>query len=199
MEYPIIVDGRATGRLTVTPAGLVTVFEAQCEDTGKVLRLSVYGENEGYLGVMTPREGKLYLKKNLSRASMRGFPKQITHAGPAGEKPEQVKREEAENSPSPNREPVTNPAVDAGGAAAEANREGGGEKMLNAPQHGQEPGTDLLWYRTPDGTLFTKWEGRSFMAVPEAVRGLPMEKCLEHRPIEGQVYAVFETKNGRII
>lgn len=199
MEYPVIVDGRVTGRLTVTPSGLVTVFEAQCEDTGKVLRLSVYGENEGYLGVMAPREGKLYLRKSLSRSSMRGFPKHITHAGPAGEAPAQETREEAGNSPPQNRERAPKPVENAGRAASGAEREKRGQNAPDAPPQGQEPGADLLWYRTPDGTLFTTWEGRSFMAVPESVRGLPMEKCLERRPIEGRMYAVFETKNGRII
>lgn len=195
MEVPIILDGREAGHLTITPMGLVTVFEALCEDTGKVLRLSVYGESEGYLGVMAPRGGKLYLKKNLSRASMRGFPSQITHAGPAGGKAESGKREEAVDSTSPvSQETAKNTPGNNTRAMTGAEQDSGSK----APQN-QEPGADLLWYRTPDGTLFTKWEGRSFMAVPEAVRGLPMEKCLEHRPIEGQVYAVFETKNGKII
>jgi hypothetical protein len=179
---------------------------------------------------MTPREGKLYIKKNLSRASMRGFPKQITHAGPAGANTEPEKREEGmRSSSSPvqeapikppentiqaasgaKQEPAGNKAPSEAGQSQEPagskapseagqSQEPAGNKAPSKAGQSQEPGNDLLWYRTPDGTLFTKWEGRSFMAVPEAVRGLPMEKCLEHRPIEGQVYAVFETKNGKII
>jgi hypothetical protein len=162
----------------------MTVFEAGCEDTGKLLRLSVYGEREGYLGVMVPRDGRLYLKKSLSRAALRSFPQQITHAGPAGETAAAARKDAAESK-------AARPAS----AAAESAK----ETAQAAERHGAEPGSDLVWHRDPDGCRTADWKGRSFLAIPMAAHGLPMDKCLEQRPIEGLTYAVFETKDGKII
>ena len=54
----------------------------------ELVRLSVYGEGaEGYLGVMGPRDGELYLSKKLSRSAVSGFPGSISFAARAGETP----------------------------------------------------------------------------------------------------------------
>ncbi len=85
-EYPIMIDGMQVGKLCIRKEGLMTVFEAECQDPGYLLRLSVYGEAEAYLGVMVPKEdGMLCLKKKLSRNALAGFPETIRYAGAAGE------------------------------------------------------------------------------------------------------------------
>ncbi len=93
-EYPIVIDGVQKGTLCIRKEGLMTVFEAVCSDPGRLIRLSVYGEYEAYLGVMIPTEtGMLRLEKQLSRNALRGFPETIRYAGPAGEPlPEPEKR-----------------------------------------------------------------------------------------------------------
>ena len=84
-EYPIIIDSRTAGTLTVTPAGLTTEFLARCADPGRLIRLSVYGEGgEGYLGVMEPMGGALTLCRRLSRAAMALFPERIDYAAESG-------------------------------------------------------------------------------------------------------------------
>ena len=85
MEYPIMLDGVEQGRLSVERQGLFTVFEAYCRKREGFLRLSVYGGGrEGYLGLMQPRSGGLYLKKKLSRAQLAEFPEEIEYAAESG-------------------------------------------------------------------------------------------------------------------
>ena len=62
-----------------------------------------------------------------------------------------------------------------------------------------EPDTDLLWFQAGDGSLVTLWEGRQYRAIPMAAWGLPMDRILERRVIEGVEYAVFATENGKSI
>ena len=83
-NYPVKADGNDIGEIEVYKSGLLTVFDAKCRDIGGVLRLSVYGDGEGYLGVMMPDGDTLRLVKKFSRAAMIGFPSTITHAGPSG-------------------------------------------------------------------------------------------------------------------
>ena len=85
--YPIIVNGKQAGELTVSKEGMLTRFDAVCADLGgKVLRLSLYGEGrEGYLGVMLPGNGLLRLTKSLSKLGLAGFPENPTHAAEAGQ------------------------------------------------------------------------------------------------------------------
>ena len=85
-EYPIIVDDKNIGTVTVSEEGLHTIFEGRCAEpeASGLFRLSVYGECEGYLGVMMPERGYLRIRKKLSRASMKDFPKEIKYAGMAG-------------------------------------------------------------------------------------------------------------------
>lgn len=93
MEYPLIIHGVEKGRLSVKREGLFTVFEGQCEKQAEpLLRLSVYGGGrEGYLGLMQPWNGGLYLKRKLSRAQLAGFPERIEYAAPAGTAPAEKK------------------------------------------------------------------------------------------------------------
>ncbi len=83
--YPIHIDGEKKGTLTVTEEGLSRVFRARCEDPGRLVRLSVYGEGrEGYLGVMEPENGALSLCRKLSRTAAASFPERIEYAAEAG-------------------------------------------------------------------------------------------------------------------
>ena len=85
MEYPIMVGGKNSGCVRVYQDGLFTVFEARCSAVSGLMRLSVYGGGkEGYLGVMQPRQGGLYLRRRFSRAQMKDFPEKIEFAAPAG-------------------------------------------------------------------------------------------------------------------
>lgn len=84
-SYPIVIDDRETGTINVAHEGLFWCFEATSELSADLVRLSVFGdEGEGYLGVMEPRDGKLRLKKRLSRSAVSAFPCPITHGGRQG-------------------------------------------------------------------------------------------------------------------
>ena len=85
-QYPIILNGEKKGKLSVVQEGLNTVFSAQCEDPGRLIRLSVYGEGkEGYLGVMQPENGAARLTKRLTKGALASFPRSIEFAGEAGQ------------------------------------------------------------------------------------------------------------------
>ncbi len=83
--YPIFIDERETGTVSVAKEGLFWCFEAQSETVPDMVRLSVFGEGgEGYLGVMEPKDGLLWLRKKLSKSAVSGFPFPITHGGRKG-------------------------------------------------------------------------------------------------------------------
>ena len=73
------------------------------------------------------------------------------------------------------------------GEVGEAAEEGGGTEADGEPPGGGE----LLWYEAGDGTLYTRWEGRVYVAVPLAGHGLPIRNMLEQRRIEGTDYAIY--------
>ena len=90
-EYPVILDGKDAGRITVRRNGLMTEFDASVPDREGLLRLSVYGGGrEGYLGVTEPGNGGLRLIRTLSASAMKNFPENIQYAGAAGEEPAPV-------------------------------------------------------------------------------------------------------------
>ena len=62
-NYPVILEGREQGMIEVRQEGLMTVFRARCADPGQLVRLSLYGEREGYLGVMAPGPEGLELEQ----------------------------------------------------------------------------------------------------------------------------------------
>ena len=81
-EYPVILDGKNVGKLSISTAGGKTVFDAFCPGMTRLIRLSVYGcGREGYLGVMQPENGGMRLRKLMSTKELTGFPQQIDHAG----------------------------------------------------------------------------------------------------------------------
>ena len=80
MDIPIYIDGKKQGSLTIGREGPVTVMTADMADVGRVVRLTVYGERAGYLGVPEPIEGRLRLIRRLSPAQMRSFPQTPEYA-----------------------------------------------------------------------------------------------------------------------
>ena len=87
MDYPVYIDGKKAGRLTVCRQGLYTVYSARVEKREGLLRLSVYGQGrEGRLGLMQPGDKCLYLERRLSNEAQRGFPRRIEYAAPSGER-----------------------------------------------------------------------------------------------------------------
>lgn len=124
-SWPVMFGGREIGSLRAHERGAMTVFEAEAADPGGVLRLSVYGGGrEGYLGVMSPAgDGRVALRRSLSRAALRGFPERIEYAAPSGE---------AAPAPKPEK-PAPEP--------------------VSEPEPEPEPEDGLIWYSSPDGTL----------------------------------------------
>lgn len=192
MEHPIIIDGNAAGSLTVTEDGLFTVFEATLPGCGELLRLSVYGGGrEGYLGVMQPWSGGLYLRRRLSRSELRRIPEVIEYAAPAGLCTTAEGGRDAEGntdgaSAKAEAESVhlsDEPRADSAGGEAEAAAEHDAPAAENSGEDG------LLWFSRPDGTL-TAFDGRgSIVAIPAELRrdapGAVIKK------INGRIYMLF--------
>ena len=141
----------------------MTVFEAEAADPGGVLRLSVYGGGrEGYLGVMSPAgEGRVALRRSLSRAALRGFPERIEYAAPSGE---------AAAAPEPEK-PAPEP--------------------VSEPEPEPEPEDGLIWYSSPDGTLSAHDGRRLLVALPADDARVPAWAGDVVRYINGRKYVVF--------
>ena len=177
-KIPIRLDGAVKGNLTVTREGLNTVFAARCEDPGRLVRLSVYGQGkEGYLGVMTPERGALQLTRRITRAGLSGFPEIIEYAAEAGQSP----------LPPP-VQPMKKPgcATIPGASGRRCPKQGEKQPEKQAEEEG------LLWYPTGDGSLYTTWQGRAYRAIPMSPCGLPRQNMVEQRSIQGVEYAVYE-------
>ena len=176
MEYPIIIDGAEAGTLNVTAEGLFTVFEANVQAREGLVRLSVYGGGqEGYLGVMQPWSGGLYLRRRLSRRECAALPREIEYAGLAGAA-DRVHEEAAPEQ-----------TYDAPPAAEEkpAEEVAPSPAALPIPDDAEE----LLWFTRPDGTL-TAFDGRScIVAIPAKLRRRAPGAVL--RRIGGTVYMLF--------
>ena len=176
MEYPIIIDGAEAGTLNVTAEGLFTVFEANVQAREGLVRLSVYGGGqEGYLGVMQPWSGGLYLRRRLSRRECAALPREIEYAGLAGAA-DRVHEEAAPEQ-----------TYDAPPAAEEkpAEEVAPSPAALPIPDDAEE----LLWFTRPDGTL-TAFDGRScIVAIPAKLRRRAPGAVL--RRIGGAVYMLF--------
>ena len=80
MLLPIYIDGNQEGTLTVERQGALTVMRADMRDVGRVVRLSVYGEKSGYLGVPEPQDGRLRLTRRFTNLDMLRFPQRIEYA-----------------------------------------------------------------------------------------------------------------------
>ncbi len=176
MEYPIIIDGAEAGTLNVTVEGLFTVFEANVRAHEGLVRLSVYGGGqEGYLGVMQPWSGGLYLRRRLSRRECAALPREIEYAGRAGAT--DTVREEA----------APEQTYDAPPAAEEkpAEEVAPSPTALPIPDDAEA----LLWFTRPDGTL-TAFDGRGcIVAIPAKLRRRAPGAVL--RRIGGAVYMLF--------
>lgn len=164
-SWPVMFGGREIGSLRAHERGAMTVFEAEAADPGGVLRLSVYGGGrEGYLGVMSPAgEGRVALRRSLSRAALRGFPERIEYAAPSGE---------AAPAPEPEKpapEPVSEPEPE--------------------PEPELEDG--LIWYSSPDGTLSAHDGRRLLVALPADDARVPAWAGDVVRYINGRKYVVF--------
>lgn len=202
-RFPVIIDGENCGELFVGQDGLMTVFRAQCRDIGEVVRLSVYGECEGYLGVMVPENGCFCLKKSLSRSSMESFPKNITHAGRRGEPCVSFSEEEESEAP---------------GLCAEEYREcceaeecenitESADKVCEAKPPEQMCSSEVTvpegiinWRRDGTGALKAEGEdGRTLYALPAGTPGIPADKIWMTREIEGREYMILQIKNGKIL
>lgn len=194
MEHPIIIDGNAAGSLTVTEDGLFTIFEATLPGYGELLRLSVYGGGrEGYLGVMQPWSGGLYLRRRLSRSELHRMPEVIEYAAPAGlcttaegGRAAEGNTDGASAKVEAEAESVhlsDEPRADSAGGGAEAAAEHDAPAAENSGEDG------LLWFSRPDGTL-TAFDGRgSIVAIPAELRrdapGTVIKK------INGRIYMLF--------
>lgn len=162
-SWPVMFGGREIGSLRAYARGAMTVFEAEAADPGGVLRLSVYGGGrEGYLGVMSPTgEGRVALRRSLSRAVLRGFPERIEYAAPSGE---------AAPAPEPEK-PAPEP--------------------VSEPEPEPEPEDGLIWYSSPDGTLSAHDGRRLLVALPADDARVPAWAGDVVRYINGRKYVVF--------
>lgn len=162
-SWPVMFGGREIGSLRAYARGAMTVFEAEAADPGGVLRLSVYGGGrEGYLGVMSPAaEGRVALRRSLSRAVLRGFPERIEYAAPSGE---------AAPAPEPEK-PAPEP--------------------VSEPEPEPEPEDGLIWYSSPDGTLSAHDGRRLLVALPADDARVPAWAGDVVRYINGRKYVVF--------
>lgn len=162
-SWPVMFGGREIGSLRAHERGAMTVFEAEAADPGGVLRLSVYGGGrEGYLGVMSPAgDGRVALRRSLSRAALRGFPERIEYAAPSGE---------AAPAPKPEK-PAPEP--------------------VSEPEPEPEPEDGLIWYSSPDGTLSAHDGRRLLVALPADDARVPAWAGDVVRSINGRKYVVF--------
>ena len=81
MELPVYIDGKREGSLTVERQGTMTAMAVTVRDVGRVVRLSVYGEKAGYLGIPEPAGGgMLRLEKRLTPMQMLQFPQRMEYA-----------------------------------------------------------------------------------------------------------------------
>ena len=182
-KYPIRVNGENIGTLEVSREGAYTLFRADCGMMQGIIRLSVYGgDKEGYLGVPAPVEGRLRLKKRLSRAAMRDFPQSIEEVGIAGRQAESVEAQDCFTA-----EDMPGEAESAGQPCGEDKDESG---------DGEQDCSDMgpFWYASPDGALVGMDRGREMVALPVDDGRVPRNITGESRIIEGREYLVYITK-----
>ena len=104
---PILYENKPVGTLEAAQDGLFTVFTGVCEPVcGDRLRLAVFGETaRGYLGLMLPeRDGKLQLRKRLTRLERSALPQPILCAADEAWEAPEAQRPEPE-PPAPQAPP----------------------------------------------------------------------------------------------
>lgn len=209
--YPIVIDEELAGKLTVDAQGGRTVFDAECRMLPGIVRLSVYGGGkEGYLGVLAPEDGKLRLRKALSRGQMKEFPSEIESAERSGldrtPEPEQDVGTAHGDAPTQEEQDVgtvhgaapTQEEQDAGAAHGAAPEETETEPPRELPQEVPEDTEALSWYSSPDGALVCFDGVRNLIALPVGDARIPEGVEGERRTVEGRDYLVYRTKDGRI-
>ena len=83
-EYPLYINGKTAGTLSVYTEGLLTVFRAQCRSGHGIIKLYVFGEGKSaYLGTMQPGKNGQYLVRKLSRSEKSRLPSKISYAADA--------------------------------------------------------------------------------------------------------------------
>jgi len=207
--YPIIIDNQKTGQLEIRQSGIMTEFFGKCEDNGDILRLSVYGDKEGYLGVMIPVDGMLTIHKKLSKNAMSEFPEKITHAAPSGLKLSTYTEANTEANDREISDSSDEIRPDISAAA---------DIISENPEASDEQGEDIIWRKVPNpwslvssasekaaisevsGVLTTTVDGTTLLAVPQAGDSAVFGGYDqgESRWIEDTEYSVFEIKNGRL-
>lgn len=76
MEIPVYLDGNTAGAVRIEDG----IVSARLRDPGRVVRLTVFGEREFYLGVPEPKDGMLELDKRLTASEARRFPQDPRYA-----------------------------------------------------------------------------------------------------------------------
>lgn len=106
-------------------------------------------------------DGRVALRRSLSRAALRGFPERIEYAAPSGE---------AAPAPKPEK-PAPEP--------------------VSEPEPEPEPEDGLIWYSSPDGTLSAHDGRRLLVALPADDARVPAWAGDVVRYINGRKYVVF--------
>ena len=194
-EYPVIVNGQETGTLRVSREGLMTLFDARCRDPGELLRLSVYGECEAYLGVMVPDgQGEVRLRKSYSRSALAGFPESIRFAGPSGLKEAESPADAPETSRSnvpPEPETPEEPNSPETPQSPEAR-----ETAPERPNIDGEEQPPIRWRHGAGGALVGADTFRRYLAIPIKAGVLPVGGDFERKTIADTEYAVFVLKSA---
>lgn len=182
MEHDVIINGTKRGILREETEGLFTVLEATVFKGEELVRLAVYGGGqEGYLGVMQPWNGGLYLRRRLSRRERETLPKTIEYAASVGEAHSAANDEDAETLP------VEETAEQ---NKADCSAAGNDEVCENYVTEGKD-GEELIWFSRPDGTL-TAFDGeRSIIALPTELRRAENGAGTVLREINGRQYMLF--------
>lgn len=84
MLYPVLVDGKKCGTLTVEAQGVYTFFTAELKKQPALTRLFVYGDGAAaYLGTAENRPDQTVLRRKFSRREMQNFPQRIEYCANA--------------------------------------------------------------------------------------------------------------------
>lgn len=182
MTYHIIINGVEAGALNVSTEGLFTLFEAQAKAEGLVRLCVCGGGKRGYLGVMQPWNGGLYLRRRLSRSELRQFPDVIEYAAPLEELEAEeradgqaVEIKEAPVAVADNTPPTANE-----GSAAPNN-------MCADTVSSAED--ERIWFARADGTLVHLDGEQSIIAIPAELRRRAPGAVI--RIINGRSYMLF--------
>ncbi len=98
-KYPLYINGACCGSLCVYNDGLMTCFEAECEDSNELIKLHIFGNGESaYLGTMQPRGNRLHLLKKFSRNEVSKLANPIEYAANAAIITDEKQIEEADES-----------------------------------------------------------------------------------------------------